>query len=351
MPFTNEEKADMVLALGACHGNRRRAADLMQQWHPGRRPSSVTILRAFETLRRMGSFTSTRHRAPVFDEDFETHILSLFALEPQASVRSVSEDTGVSRSSVWRILRKHRLHPYHVQLHQNLLPRDFQNRTDFANWILIKMQDDPDFLNKVIWSDEASFSRNSQVNLHNAHYWSDSNPYWVLQTQHQYQWSFSVWCGLFDGSLIGPVFFDQTLTADRYTNDILRGPVDDFLSDLPLARATNVWFQHDGAPAHSSAKARTWLDAAFPQKWIGRLGPVNWPARSPDMTPLDYFLWGHIKDKVYSTPTSTPQDLKDKITEVCLNMPEAVIRNATADLVTRCHSCIVAQGDLFEHFL
>lgn len=106
----------------------------------------------------------------------------------------------------------------------------------------------PGFLNKVIWSDEASFSRNSQVNLHNAHYWSDSNPYWVLQTQHQYQWSFSVWCGLFDGSLIGPVFFDQTLTADRYTNDILRGPVDDFLSDLPLARATNVWFQHDGAP-------------------------------------------------------------------------------------------------------
>ncbi|PNF27274.1 hypothetical protein B7P43_G05160, partial [Cryptotermes secundus] len=31
---------------------------------------------------------------------------------------------------------------------------------------------------------------------------------------------------------------------------------------------------------------------------IGRGGPVTWSPRSPDLTPLDYFLWGYVKNSV-----------------------------------------------------
>ncbi|GBO26380.1 hypothetical protein AVEN_212084-1 [Araneus ventricosus] len=45
------------------------------------------------------------------------------------------------------------------------------------------------------------------------------------------------------------------------------------------------------------------------QQWIGHGGPVLWPARSPDLTCLDYFLWGYVKSLVYETPVNSAEDL------------------------------------------
>lgn len=65
-------------------------------------------------------------------------------------------------------------------------------------------------------------------------------------------------------------------------------------NDLPQLLDNNenrqeLWFQHDGAPPHFARQARTTLNEIFGNRWIGRDGPVNWPARSPDLTPLDFF--------------------------------------------------------------
>ena len=57
------------------------------------------------------------------------------------------------------------------------------------------------------------------------------------------------------------------------------------------------------------------LDATFPNRWIGRDGPTPWPPRSPDITPLDFFLWVYVKDNVFSTPIPNITNLKTKITE------------------------------------
>ena len=57
------------------------------------------------------------------------------------------------------------------------------------------------------------------------------------------------------------------------------------------------------------------LDATFAKRWIGRDGPTPWPPRSPDITPpppIDLFLWGYVKDKVFSTPVPDITDLEDK---------------------------------------
>ena len=52
----------------------------------------------------------------------------------------------------------------------------------------------------------------------------------------------------------------------------------------------------------------------------------TWPARSPDLTPCDYFLWGYVKDKVFVAPqpVSIP-DLKNRIT--------AAVETITPDLL------------------
>jgi len=42
-----------------------------------------------------------------------------------------------------------------------------------------------------------------------------------------------------------------------------------------------------------------WLDRQFTGHWIGHRGPVDWPPSSPDLTLLDFYLWGHLKAIVY----------------------------------------------------
>ena len=53
------------------------------------------------------------------------------------------------------------------------------------------------------------------------------------------------------------------------------------------------------------------LDAKLPNWWIRRDRPTPWPPRSPDMTPhFDFFLWGYVKDKVFSTPVTDITNFK-----------------------------------------
>ncbi|EFN64531.1 hypothetical protein EAG_07520, partial [Camponotus floridanus] len=57
--------------------------------------------------------------------------------------------------------------------------------------------------------------------------------------------------------------------------------------------------QQDGHPAYTSILARIILNQKFPGRWIGLHGPQEWPPRSPDLTPMDFFMWGFLKNKVY----------------------------------------------------
>ena len=58
-------------------------------------------------------------------------------------------------------------------------------------------------------------------------------------------------------------------------------------------------FQQNGALPHYSLEERGHLDRKLPNRWMGRVVPIEWPSRSPDLIPSDYFLWNCIKDKVY----------------------------------------------------
>ena len=70
-----------------------------------------------------------------------------------------------------------------------------------------------------------------------------------------------------------------------------------------------IWIQHDGAPPRFSVDVHNHLNAAFPVHWIGRGGPIPWPARSPDLNPLDYFLRRYVKSLVFETPVETDMKL------------------------------------------
>ncbi|GFT72264.1 uncharacterized protein TNCV_1801441 [Trichonephila clavipes] len=69
----------------------------------------------------------------------------------------------------------------------------------------------------------------------------------------------------------------------------------------------------------------------FGDSLISQFGPVNWPQRSCDLTPLDNFLWGYVKSLVYADKPQTLDHLEDNIRRVIADirpqMLEKVIEN------------------------
>ncbi|GBO19900.1 hypothetical protein AVEN_36377-1 [Araneus ventricosus] len=88
----------------------------------------------------------------------------------------------------------------------------------------------------------------------------------------------------------------------------------------------------------------------FQNQVIGYGGFVDGPPRSPDLTPLDFFLWGHIKGQVYSTPPPTLQDLRRRITDACSSITSAMLYNVPREIQSRVQMCIVANGEHFEQY-
>jgi len=75
------------------------------------------------------------------------------------------------------------------------------------------------------------------------------------------------------------------------------------------------WFQHDNAAAHFACQVREHLTATYSGHWIGWGRPMAWPPKSPDLTPMDFFLWGHIKALIYMLPVDSEEDLIAHIVE------------------------------------
>ena len=95
------------------------------------------------------------------------------------------------------------------------------------------------------------------------------------------------------------------------------------------------------------------LNESFPNRWLGRGGPVAWPQRSPDLTPLDYYLWGHMKTLVYKTKVESRAALRDHTfaaAEQLRNHPDN-IAFATQSLLMCAENCIATGGGHFEQLL
>ena len=69
------------------------------------------------------------------------------------------------------------------------------------------------------------------------------------------------------------------------------------------------------------------LEATFPNRWIGIDGPTPWPPRSPDITPLDFSLWRYVKLKMFSTPVPDITNLKARITDAFATITEDMLEN------------------------
>lgn len=254
-----------------------------------------------------------------------------------ASLRRSAPALGLSRMSYWRALHELGLKCYRPQLVVELSEDDNDRRMEHCELWTQKFNEDVELKNRILWSDESQFCMNGHVNKHNCCYWDDRNPKVQIAVPNDRR-GVNVWCGISSAGILGPYFFDGTMTGAKYVTLL-----QDFAG--PHVMQHGLFLQQDGAPAHYALAVRDWLNANLPNRWIGRRGPFEWPARSPDLTVCDFFLWGYIKHQVYSQgKPATLDELRDAIQEACDAVPLDMCSRACNAVVSRYEDCIAAEG-------
>lgn len=356
MYFTNEERREICF-LHLDEGlSLRQIAQRFHERHPNRPvPTPKGISKMIQKIRATGSvFNKPKPGRPrsATNEANEVMVIGSVYMKTQQSLREIALETGNSMTSVWRILKRHKFHPYGVKLVQELSPDDFNKRLDFCETMDEKIRD-PNFLKNVCFSDESTFHLTGYVNRHNCRYWCQENPYEYREAHTQRPQKQNVWAGILANEIIGPFFIDGNLDGLKYLL-LLHNEI------VPAMRASatrqnipwnEVYFQQDGAPAHFLRMVRDYLDLVFPNRWIGRGGPILWPPRSPDLTPLDYFLWGYLKDKVFRTSVTSLREMEDRILANCLIPDENMFERVRQSFGQRILICIHEEGKQFEHLL
>lgn len=358
--LSERQRTEILMMLG--YGERRRTqtevCNLFNNLYPEFHITQSTVSKIWHKFQDTGSVKDLPKtgRATALNNEESENVMLAVVENPHVSVRQIARDCNTSKSTVHSVLKKEKWHPYKVCVVQELFADDLDRRLEFCEEITHQLEGNANFHKNILFTDEATFCLNGTVNKQNTRYWSSTNPNWYLEGHTQYQQKVNVWAGMMGNQIFGPYFFEGNLTAEVYLN-FLRFEVVPALAvlypneDDPDIPHDGIWFQQDGAPPHFGINVRQYLNDTFPNRWIGRRGPVEWAARSPDLSPLDFFLWGDLKNKVYVNRPGDIEGLKNRIrTEMRAIKPESV-SNAINEFQRRIYHCQAVNGAQFEHLL
>ena len=155
---------------------------------------------------------------------------------------------------------------------------------EYGELMLGWQEDWPKLFENILWRDETVFHIGGFVNRHNCHYWKAYNPY-VTVEKMQNRPKVTVWSPMTAIRVIGPYLLRDTMNAERYLQlleDYVWPNVSGWESIDELV------FMHDGAPPHFAPSVGAWLNQKFPGRWRGQRGPHEWPAKSPDLSPVHF---------------------------------------------------------------
>jgi Transposase. len=356
--YSIAELTDIVLVFGFCEGNGRKCVRVYRERFPNRRvPNHQTFAAVERRLRETGRLkyvaVDCGRRRSVRTVEVEEEILEQVAQDPSTSTRRLSSQIGVSKNVVQKVLKEQMLYPYHIQRVQELLPPDRDMRLQFCQFIMQKRTENLNFVRTILFTDEACFTRKGITNLKNEHVYAEENPRAIKPIHFQREFKINVWAGIVNDIIVGPAILPPNLNGENYLQHLRELP--DLLDDVPILLRRDMWFMHDGAPAHFSVPVRNFLNENYEDKWIGRGNdaPVHWPPRSPDITPMDFFLWGTVKSLVYAKPVNTRDELWTRIQNAfqIVRNNTGVLQRVHFNFLRRVTCCIAENGNHFEHLL
>ncbi|GBO27520.1 hypothetical protein AVEN_245013-1 [Araneus ventricosus] len=113
----------------------------------------------------------------------------------------------------------------------------------------------------------------------------------------------------------------------------------------------DIIFVQDGTLPDIDRRVKQLLRQHFTDaQVISRHFPIAWPPRSPDVTPCDFWMWGFLKDNIYSRRPAPLSDLKDSFWRHVLDIPTDSLHSAVENMVLRLECIVEHEGGRFEQF-
>lgn len=351
MVYSVEERVEMIKLFFRNNDSARTTAALFNERHPQKNVSAAYVVQLVAKFDATGS-VGNKKRVYERDEAREVAVLGHVAMDPTLSTRKLSDVSGVSRTTIMRMLKQHKFHPFKIRLVQELNEDDSDRRLQFCEVVSEMINGNQNYMFDICFSDECSFYLNGIVNRHNCRYWSDENPRLFREVHTQHPEKLNVWAGIYGNHIIGPFFIPGNLTGQIYL-DLLENAIYPALVQVLENEEDHqtIIFQQDGAPPHFVQPVRQFLDENFPHAWIGRRGHIEWPPRSPDLAPLDFFLWGHLKSKIYATQPESLDDLRNRIINECRQITPQILSNVRERFQQNLFYCMEVNGAHFQHLI
>ncbi|KAJ8867021.1 hypothetical protein PR048_032883 [Dryococelus australis] len=358
--FAWEESTEMHLIYGAAGYSGPRVCNLCKQKYPTHmtpRSSKVTALAPFTKWRQINrkrfvfwnmqdvcrllpcsvcseGITTQNHSTLQYSRQYQDtgclckgkstwsnetmeRARGRYVPNPRQSTPRATRELGIPQPTTYRL-----------QLLQHLHPEDYATTVEICE----HMQEDK-LATRLVFSDEATFHLSREVNHHNVRIWGIGNHHASVQHVRDSP-KLCVFCVISQTKVYGPRVFslENTVTGLSYL-DMLQ------LWLFPQIRedSANFVFQQDGAPPHWHTQVRRHLDNELPRRWIGRCGrDDSTPPRSPDLTPCDFFLWGHVTNTVYGPPLSTTlHELRNRITTAVMTIDRDMLQHSNYDRKTK----------------
>ena len=145
-----------------------------------------------------------------------------------------------------------------------------------------------------------------------------------------------------------PYFCRKGLSfSSEIYSDLVQDHYVPYLQSLFSPEEGKIYFQQDGAKAHTSAESEKVLKKLFGENYI-----TQNPPKSPDLNVLDYHTWDHMDQIVQKcTNIKTIADLKRELVNSYKNVNIDEVKRAVESWPKRMEACLAADGDRFEHTL
>ena len=149
-----------------------------------------------------------------------------------------------------------------------------------------------------------------------------------------------------EGHIMPPHIFEVSLKVNtKVYLDVMKSVVIPWCNQVTGGKPW-VW-QQDLAPAHKSKETQAWL-----QKECYDFVPFShWPPSSPDLNPLDYFVWSYVENITNMTSHNTKASLIAAIHQAFAELPPALVEKACSQFRIRIKAVIEAEGGYIEEML
>lgn len=179
MVYTLPERIQMILIYGAEKESARKTADTFNRRNAGKNVHHMYVTELAAKFKETGSVANRkRTNRNVLDEATEIEVLGHFNMDPTSSLRKVSALTGLSYSSVRKVTKLHKFHPYKLQIHEELGEHDYHRGDEFCEVMTNMINNNRNLIKNICFNDECTF-----LHTHNCRYWSDENPH-IFRENH-----------------------------------------------------------------------------------------------------------------------------------------------------------------------